>query len=72
MFKVAWREWIESDVNQKIVVDKESGGASGEESACKCNPWVGKIPCSKKWQPIPVFLAGKFHGQRSLVGYTWG
>ena len=36
LFKVAWREWIESDVSQKIVVDKESGGASGEESACKC------------------------------------
>ena len=28
---------------------------------------------SKKWQPIPVFLSGKFHGQRSLAGYSpWG
>ena len=28
---------------------------------------------SRKWQPIPVFLPGKFHGQRSLVGYSpWG
>ena len=27
----------------------------------------------RKWQPIPVFLPGEFHGQRSLVGYTpWG
>jgi len=26
-----------------------------------------------KWQPIPVFLPGKFYGQRSLVGYSpWG
>ena len=23
----------------------------------------------KKWQPTPVFLPGKSHGQRSLVGY---
>ena len=24
-------------------------------------------------QPTPVFLPGKFHGQRSLVGYSpWG
>jgi len=23
----------------------------------------------RKWQPNPVFLAGKFHGQRSLAGY---
>ena len=34
------------------------------------SPWVGKIPWRRKWQPIPVFLAGKSHGQRSLVGYT--
>ena len=27
----------------------------------------------KKWQPTPVFLPGKFHGQRSLAGYSpWG
>ena len=26
-----------------------------------------------EWQPIPVFLTGKFHGQRSPVGYSpWG
>ena len=32
------------------------------------NPWVKKIPRSRKWQPTPVFLPGKFHGQRSLAG----
>ena len=27
----------------------------------------------RKWQPTPVFLPGKFHGQRSLAGYRpWG
>ena len=44
------------------------------------NPWVGKIPWSRKWQPTPVgfqnssgILLGKFHGQRSLIGYSlWG
>ena len=35
--------------------------------------WVGKIPWSRKWQPAPVFLPGKFQGKRSLVGYgPWG
>ena len=33
------------------------------------DPWVGKIPWRRKWQPTPVFLPGKFHGQRSLAGY---
>ena len=51
---------------------------SAEESICQCkrcgfDPWVGKIPWSRNWQPTPVFLPGKFHGQRSLVGYSpWG
>ena len=33
------------------------------------NPWVGKIPWRRKWQPTLVFLPGESHGQRSLVGY---
>ena len=54
------------------------GGSSGKESACHCwrcglDPWVGKIPWRRKWQPTPVFLPGEFHGQRSLAGYSpWG
>ena len=48
----------------------------GKEFTCQCtrckkcrfDPWVRKSPCSRKWQPTPVFLPGKFHGQRSLAG----
>ena len=37
------------------------------------DPWVRKISWRRKWQPTPVFLPGKFHRQRSLVGYSpWG
>ena len=51
---------------------------SGKESACQCRrlrrcrlvSWIGKIPWSRKWQPTPVFLPGKSHSQRSLVGYN--
>ena len=36
-------------------------------------PGPGRCPRRKKWQPTLVFLPGKFHGQRSLVGYSpWG
>ena len=31
---------------------------------------VKKIPWRRKWQPTPVFLPGKFHGQRGLAGYS--
>ena len=37
------------------------------------DPWVGKISWRRKWQPTPVFLPGKSHGQRTLTGYSpWG
>ena len=37
------------------------------------DPWVGKIPWRRIWQPILVFLPGKFHGWKSLAGYSpWG
>ena len=36
-------------------------------------PWVGKILWQRECLPIPVFLLRKFHGQRSLEGYSpWG
>ena len=53
----------------------------GKQSVCQCrrckrrgfDPWVGKIPWGRKWQPTPVFLLGKSHVQRSLVGCSpWG
>ena len=31
------------------------------------DPWVGKIPWRREWQPTPVFFAEEFHGQRSLA-----
>ena len=54
------------------------GDASGKESTCQCrrhrrcrfNPWVGKIPWRRKWQPTPVFFPGKSHGQRKLAGHS--
>ena len=51
---------------------------SGKETTCQCrrqgfNPWVENIPWRRKWQPVPVFLPEKSHGQRSPLGYSpWG
>ena len=47
----------------------------GKECACQCgrhgfSGWVGKIPWRRRWQPTPVFLPGKSHGQRSLVSFS--
>ena len=34
------------------------------------DPWVGKIPWRRAWPPTLVLLAGEFHGQRRLLGYS--
>ena len=51
---------------------------SDKEPTCQCwickrhgfDPWFGKIPRGRAWQPTPVFLAGESFGQRSLAGYS--
>ena len=48
---------------------------SGKKPSCQCrrggfNPWAGKSPWRRKWQPIPVCLPGESHRQRSLAGYS--
>ena len=48
--------------------------ADSKEPACQCrsigcDPWVGKVPWRRAWQPTPVFLPGASHGQRSPAGY---
>ena len=55
--------------------EKPKNSGVSKESACQCrrcrfDTWVGNIPRRRKWQPIPVFLPGKSHGQKSLVGYS--
>ena len=51
---------------------------SGKESFCQCrqmwfDPWSGKIPWKRKWQPTPVFWPRESQGQGSLVDYSpWG
>ena len=53
------------------VLEEESkafpGSTSGEEPYCQCrrsnrprfDPWVGKIPWRREWQPTPGFLPGE-------------
>ena len=68
-------------LHEDSLLSEPPGGASGKESACQCrrhkearfNPWVRKVPYSRKWQLAPMLLPGKSHGPRSLVSYSsWG
>ena len=46
---------------------KESTCQGRRLKRCRFDPWVSKISWRRKWQPTPVFLPGKSHGQRLLV-----
>ena len=56
------------------------GSTSGKEPSCQCrrhkrcgfNPWVGKMPWRRAWQPTTVFLPRESHEQRRLVGWVHG
>ena len=70
--------WNPKATSPKLSATTSQIGASrwfsGKEFTCqfrrhRFDSWVGKIPWNRKWQPTPVFLPGKFLGQRSLVGY---
>ena len=48
-------------------------GGSDDKSACNAGdlvsvPGLPRSPGEGNWQPTPVFLLGKSHGQRNLAG----
>ena len=62
-------------ISEGLRLNEGSWWVSGKESTCQCrrhwlDPQVRKIPWRRKGQPTPVFLLGKFHGQRILADYS--
>ena len=55
---------------QRVKNPPANAGDTGDNGF---DPWVRKMPWRRKWQPTPVFLPGRSHGQRSLAGSSpWG
>ena len=77
-------EWLSTarmnnpEVEVDILLKENPHGSDGKSICLQCgrpgfDPWVGKILWRRKGQSTPVLLPGKFHGWRSLVGYSpWG
>ena len=56
-----------------LVVKNPPANSRDERETLSLDPWIKKIPWSRKRHSTPAFLPEKFHGQRSLVGYSsWG
>ena len=59
--------------SQVALVEKNPPANAGDARDTGLIPGSGRSPGERKWQPTPVFLPGKFHGQRSLLDYhPWG
>ena len=54
--------------SQVVLVVKNPPANAEDSRDGGSTSWVGKTPW-RKWQPTPIFLLGKSHGQRSLAGY---
>ena len=53
-----------------VVVVKNLSADAGDATDAGLVLGSGRLPWRRKWQPTPVFLPGKSHGQRSLVGHS--
>ena len=67
--------------NLKIQIKGLPGGSEVKASACNAgdmgsipgsDPWVGKIPWGRKWQPTPVFLPGRIPWTEEPGGLVHG
>ena len=63
-FSLQWR------ASQVALVVKNPPANAGVRRDTGSIPGLGRFPWRGAWQPTPVFLPGKSHGQRSLVGYS--
>ena len=68
MLEISWRVRVTRSFPGGLVV-KESTCRRGRHRQHGFNPWVRNIPWGRKWQLTSVFLTGKSHEHKSLVGY---
>ena len=76
-FRVNWLDLLAvqgtSGKVQVVLVVKNLPAKAGDARDAGLISGSGRSPGSRKWQTTPVFLPGKFHGQKSLVGCRpWG
>ena len=69
MDRGAWWAAVYGVAQGRTRLKRFNSSSSSHHKRRGFDPWVGKIPWSRKWQPTPVFVPGESHGQRSLAGY---
>ena len=56
--------------SQVVAVVKNPPTNAGDARDTDLIPGLGRPPQRRKRQPTPIFLPGKVHRQRRLVGYS--
>ena len=56
--------------HSRVSVVKNLPAIAGDLRDLGSIPGSGRFPWRGAWQPIPMFLPGESHGQRSLAGYS--
>ena len=59
-------KYLSLQASQVALMFKNLSVNAGEVRDASLIPMLGRPPWRRKWQPTPVFLPGKSHGQRSL------
>ena len=68
-----WHQLVRPRLTFSTVLEAQWQESSCQSRRCRLDPWVAKSPWRRKWKPTPVFLPGKSHAQRCLVGCSpWG
>ena len=73
--KMVASESLQIDIPSRMSPSESAVQSPGNPTPTGCwrhrfDLWVRKIPWRRKWQPTPVFLPEKSHGQRSLAVYS--
>ena len=61
-------DFISIVASQVVLVVKNQPANAGDVKRCRFDPWVGKIPWRRAWQPTPVFLPGESPWTEELGG----
>ena len=73
MISPAYQVYLTLNIHISGAVVKNLSANAGDARDMGLVPGSARSPGVGKWQPTPVFLPGKSHGQSSLVGYSpWG
>ena len=66
--KYTWADIFLMNIKDKVQNLYSDDNTKGNFKTIQYISTIYMYPWRRIWQPTPVFLPGKFHGQRSLVG----